>query len=669
MERLFFHKCRAVTRCTSRIYFFVLLLLLLPGFSSAQPPDASSSSGNRIASSHTTKDELLLFWDEKDLYVQSATRHEKPISQAAENITVITAKEIEEMNAHTVAEVLNRISGVFVDFSGHDFGSSSLLHIQGSEERHVLVMLDGIAWNAMNSGSAETITIPVRIIDRIEVIKGPASSAWGSSLGGVVNIITKNTGDARNPSGTLSASYGEARSQDESAEVSGKAGPVGYYLFAGRQESKGLRDDRDFRSYSLFSKVKIPLSKDVALGVAAGYSEPKGTLAVLPSYDLLNRGLFRAFFGTASLDAAISPELKLNVQFNTFKQKFNLNNSVLGMGLMGAAGDLYQDSVYDEKTTGVSGRLVWTRGAHTAVFGAEYSHGTLEQVLTAGPLLQSIGVPETMRTDPSINKWAVYANDTITFGRFTITPGIRHDHNNITGSFTSPSLGATYKLAEKTILRASVARGFTIPPLAFTSGGGLFLDPNPSLRPEKVWSYQGGVESGVCDYLWLKAAVFYHDMRDAIVPVAFGGGPPAYNDIFINEGKIRRQGVEVEAETVPVYNLSLKAGFAYVQKKPSLAPDTVVNYAYNIGIKYDDRKSFMAQLFGHYVWWGMSDVLQAKYDAFIWDLNIRKRIYSTEKTETELFLTGHNIFSGSQYTIGDVKNPGRWVEAGLRFKF
>jgi len=134
---------------------------------------------------------LRMFYREKDLVV-SPTRHPKPISQVAENITVVTAREIEEMNAHTVAEVLNRIPGLFINFNQgiESFGSTSLIHIQGSEQRHVLVVVDGVRWNFLSEGAAETNSIPVGIIERIEVIKGPASSAWGSSLGGVINIIT-----------------------------------------------------------------------------------------------------------------------------------------------------------------------------------------------------------------------------------------------------------------------------------------------------------------------------------------------------------------------------------------------------------------------------------------------------------------------------------------------
>lgn len=144
---------------------------------------------------------------------------------------MIKAQDIEAMNAHTVAEVLNRVPGLFINFN-QDFGANSLISIQDSEQRHVLVLVDGIPWSFLSEGSAETNSIPVGIIERIEIIKGPASSAWGASLGGVINILTKSAGDTKRPTGMVKASYGQGDTQDYSAQISGLAGPVGYYLFA-----------------------------------------------------------------------------------------------------------------------------------------------------------------------------------------------------------------------------------------------------------------------------------------------------------------------------------------------------------------------------------------------------------------------------------------------------
>jgi len=613
---------------------------------------------------------LQMFYKEKDLVV-SPTRHPKPISHVAENITVITAQEIADMNAHTVAEVLNRVPGLFINFSQGigSFGSSSLTHIQGSDQRHVLVLVDAVSWNFLASGAAETNSIPVGIIERIEVIKGPASSSWGSSLGGVVNIITKQAGSLEKPSGTISASYGKEKTQDYRAEVSGLTGPVGYYIFGGRQYSDGLLSSRDFDGHSLYSKFRIPLSDEVNLGLSMGYSEPEIGLGDYPSGDIRSTGESRTFFTTGSLNTSLTADLTVDLSFYRFEQKFDLTNNALGLGMSGSPGELYLDTIYDEGKTGGSGKLLWAHGMHTAVLGMDLEKGSLDQTIHAGSLLQSMGLPERTVTHPHIEKWALYVNDTIIIDRWSITPGIRHDHNSITGSFTSPSLGITYRLGEETIARASAARGFTIPPLSWTSGGALFLDPNPNLEPEKVSSYQAGIESAALRYLWIKATVFRHELEDALTIVPRGGGPPSFNDIYLNRGDIRRQGLELEAETIPIHNLSLLAGFAYLNFDPAKNEGSDKMYSYKPGLKYQSGKSFTAQLFGSYVWWDLDPSYKGSYDDFIWDLNLNKRICEHKKIAAKLFLTAHNLFNGSQHTFGDIKNPNRWVEAGIRINF
>lgn len=387
---------------------------------------------------------LRMFYREKDLIV-TATRHPKPISQVAENISVITAREIEEMNAHSVAEILNRIPGLFINFN-QDFGAASLLYIQGSDQRHVLVLVDGFPWNYLNSGHAETHSIPVEIIDRIEIIKGPASSAWGSSLGGVINIITKPAGDTKRPTGLASASFGERNTEDLRAEIAGQTDQIRYYLFAGKQDSNGLKDSRDFDTYSLYSKFKIPLSDEVKMGLTLGYSEPEILVGDFPTINITQSGDSRTFFATASLEAELTRDLTLNMSFHHFKQKTAITNNFLtGSPPLIAPGDLLLENIGDEKTTGARAKLMWEQGIQTAVLGLDFDHGELEQTIQAGSLLQAGGIPATTTTKPQIDKWAIYLNDTISLSRWTITPGLRYDRDSITGSFISPSLGVTYK--------------------------------------------------------------------------------------------------------------------------------------------------------------------------------------------------------------------------------
>ncbi|MEW6602623.1 MAG: TonB-dependent receptor plug domain-containing protein, partial [Nitrospirota bacterium] len=206
---------------TVRLSFFNTLIIL------------SSTLFSPAAASAQTEEEMkmLQMYFREDELVVSPTRTLKPISKVAENISVVTAEDIEAMNAHTVIEVLGRVPGVFIDLHTYDFGSDGDIYIQGSEGRHVLVLVDGLPWNFTGGGAAVTQTIPVRIIKRIEIIRGPASSSWGSALGGVINIITKDTKNSDGISGTVSASVGERDTHDVSAEVTSNPG-IGYYLYA-----------------------------------------------------------------------------------------------------------------------------------------------------------------------------------------------------------------------------------------------------------------------------------------------------------------------------------------------------------------------------------------------------------------------------------------------------
>ena len=618
--------------------FFILNILFFPTSAFAQ-----SEEEMRI---------LRMYFKEEELVI-APTRAPKSLSQVAENVTVITTKEIEGMNAHTVAEVLERVTGVFVEFLGHDFGSDANLYIQGSKERHVLVLLDGVPWNTLSEGRTVINSIPVRIIKRIEIIKGPASSSWGSSLGGVINIVTKDAGNNGKATGVVSASYGERNTQDYNAEISGKAGTVGYYLYAGRQDSDGLRNNRDFKNDNFYSKLDIPLSSDIKLMFTAAYSEPRiNHYGDIPNFYYNSTGIDRTFFITSFLSARFTQELRFEASFYTFKQKFILDEVYNGAP--------YKKSIFDDETRGGSGKLIWAHDIHTVVLGTDISRGHLDQTNI------DYWTEETSRMYPRISKWAVFANDTISIGKLSITPGIRHDHNNVSGDFTSPSLGATYSLAEHTILRASVAKGFTSPPLLFTTSGTSKLDPNPSLKPEKVWSYQAGIESWMADNLKANITIFHHEMEDELIKEKVTG---TSKKKYVNKGKTKRDGVEIDVETVSFYNISLKTGFAYVHKKFYLEEDTSEdNYAYNIIVKYDDSKSFSAQLAGNYTWWDL-EFTDTAYDTFIWDLNLNKKIYSAEKTSAEIFLTAHNIFNGSHYTYDKRKNPRRWMEAGLRLKF
>src|SRR4030042_1499228 len=91
------------------------------------------------------KNFLLMYFKEDELKVISATRSLMSINRVAENVTVVTAEDIELMNAHTLADVLNTVTGVQIDFRGGPPGGIGGFSIEGSDLRHVAVLIDGIS--------------------------------------------------------------------------------------------------------------------------------------------------------------------------------------------------------------------------------------------------------------------------------------------------------------------------------------------------------------------------------------------------------------------------------------------------------------------------------------------------------------------------------------------
>jgi len=588
---------------------------------------------------------LRMYYKEEELVV-TPTRYLKPISQVAENITIVTSQEIEAMNAHTVTDVLNTIPGIQMDIRGGP-GSGTNAHIQGSEFRHVLVMIDGVTLNNLSDSFADISAIPVQNIERIEIIKGPASSTWGSSLGGVINIITKSAGNSKKIEGTLSASYGERNTGDYRAEASGKIGDFGYYVYGGNLISDGFRPNTHFYENNIYTKLQWDITERAKLLFILGYN--KGNRGSGEFLDFSFRNDFEYLFSTLSLNYSITDTADFNLSLRTSRQ-----NAEHFLNQLGTGNELEMNTFYD-KGNGGSAKLTWMYGMHSMVLGADFDDGELESNAISG-----------RRQD--LEKWAIFANDTIVVNKFSFTPGIRYDHTNTNGDFLSPSLGITYKVTENTLLRTYVARGFSIPPLFNTFGTGFFSVPNPDLEVEKVWSYQAGIESTALRYFWFKTTLFRHDISDAIDNEELPDGTVQ----AINKGKQRRQGLELELKTIPVYNTSIFAGFAYVHAKDKDTGERLQNipeYTYDVGIQHDNNKSFRASLRGHYIWWNAETSLKGKYSSFIWDLDLMKRVYTKDKRTVEIFFTAHNIFNGSQYLQEPFKNPRRWIEGGIRLKF
>lgn len=633
---------------TSRTMFFnraALILFLISILSPFSTP--------AFAISEEEKSFLSMYFKEDEIQVISATRSLKSISRVAENVEVVIHEDIELMNAHTLADVLNTINGVQVYFSGGGPGSVGLAQIQGSRIDHVVILLDGVGINDISGGFADASLVPVQMIEKVEVIKGPASSVWGSSLGGVINVITRAPSE-NGLHGMVSGSYGERNTGDFRAELSGKANRVGYYLYAGRLQTDGLRTHDSNSRNNIYSKLSYDFSKDTTATFTLFYNKAENDQGDFEAEGIRLESKDEVMLSTLAVSSRLSDTLSIDVSARAAQKLSSGTFEDL------TTGTVYPSGIHDNRY-GASVKADFRQGVHSIVFGGDYDLLTTKAAFL-GP----------DRIDQ--NRTALFVNDTITLGKAAITPGLRFDDVEVKGTSLktkelSPSLGVSCEIADKTILRGYVGRGFNIPGITNLVADDIFFVKNPDLKLEKVWSYQAGVETGALKYLWVKVSGFRHDIRDAITREDISVPDGTWTNV--NKDRVRRQGVELAARTLPVNNFTLYAAASFIRTE-DLETDEVLRgnpeQTYDIGLQYD-KKSFRALLKGRYIWWNSVAEDNAKYSSFIFDLNAIKTVYTGRLYTAEAFLTIHNLFDGSQYWLENYRNAGRWIEAGLRMKF
>lgn len=173
---------------------------------------------------------------EIDTIVVTATRQAQRVSELLSDVTVIDREEIRKAGpAATVTDLLARQPGVEVESRGGPGTDTSVL-LRGANGGHTLVLVDGLRVSSATLGAATWGYLPLSQVDRIEILRGPASSLYGAdAIGGVIQIFTRRGQGA--PSFAAEAGYGSWNTQALKAGVSGSVGAVSYSLQAADQRS------------------------------------------------------------------------------------------------------------------------------------------------------------------------------------------------------------------------------------------------------------------------------------------------------------------------------------------------------------------------------------------------------------------------------------------------
>ncbi|MFP2770236.1 TonB-dependent receptor domain-containing protein [Oceanisphaera sp. KMM 10153] len=532
--------------------------------------------------------------------VVTAAGFEQNIAEAPASISVISREELEKKAYTDITDAVSNIPGVYVTGGG----KAQDISIRGMAPAYTLYLVDGkpvSAGRAVNTngsdGGKQIALPPISMIERVEVIRGPMSSLYGSeAMGGVINIITRKTEGAW--SGTISTDYTKSFN-----DVSNDAQQVN--LFAGGALIPGLLGAQVNGSWQGTDESDFVGGDDSAASTPDSTRKKGGVKLILTPDDANEIGLS---YDTASLDATTTPGK--SVALTATGSETTYHKDVYQLSHDGRYGDLQLSSYVQHD---VSERVQdLTKREEVTILNTQGSYFWNEHVLTLGGQykfedftdetngLLSSNVPGAVA---QVDRWiaALYAEAEWSLtDDLNLTTGLRYDDDELFGGHLSPRVYATYHLTPAWTLKGGVSTGYKQPGLAEatagfgrgTGGGGspaphprALIIGNPDLQPEKSTSYEAGFvyqsqELGLNSSLM----VFRTEFKDKIAEDRFcepGGdrNDPATwqcpfegnNYLFLSTRKniddALMQGIELSLDYDLTRDLRLSSSYTYTESE------------------------------------------------------------------------------------------------------
>ncbi|MFH7587726.1 TonB-dependent receptor domain-containing protein [Oceanimonas smirnovii] len=535
-----------------------------------------------------------------DTVVVTAAGFEQNIADAPASISVITREELEKKAYTDITDAVKNIPGVYVTGGG----KAQDISIRGMAPAYTLYLVDGkpvSAGRAVNTngsdGGKQIALPPISMIERVEVIRGPMSSLYGSeAMGGVINIITRKTEGTW--SGTISTDYTKSFN-----DVSNDAQQVN--LFAGGALIPGLLGARVNGSWQGTDESDFVGGGDSAASTPDSTRKKGGVKLILTPDDANEIGLS---YDTASLDATTTPGK--SVALTASGSETTYHKDVYQLSHDGRYGDLQlssyvqhdvservQDKTKREEVTilNTQGSYFWNE--HVLTLGGQYK---FEDFTDETNGLLSSNVPGAVA---QVDRWitALYAEAEWSLtDELNLTTGLRYDDDELFGGHLSPRVYATYHLTPEWTLKGGVSTGYKQPGLAEatagfgrgTGGGGspaahprALIIGNPDLQPETSTSYEAGfVYQSQDSGLNASLMVFHTKFKDKIAEDRFcapGGDrndPSTWqcayegnNYLFLSTRKniddAVMQGVELSLDHDLTQDLRLSSSYTYTESE------------------------------------------------------------------------------------------------------
>ena len=500
-----------------------------------------------------------------DTVVVTASGYEQLIKEAPASISVVTREELEKKAYSNLHDALRDVPGVILTPSDNN---SNDIALRGMGANYTLILVDGKRTNSRetqtngSTGTDQSWIPPLEAIERIEVVRGPMSSLYGSdAMGGVINVITRKV--AKEWHGSLRA---DATLQERS--TSGNAYQSNFYLsgpikedllglsiygnYTQREEDRIYQGYNDYDNRAINVKLALTPNKDhdviLELGTAKQHFTSTPGMTLLPTEALSDRRFERESYslqhkgrwGWATSDTYVQQEETRNIA-----RDMTIKNTVFNSSW----------------TLPLGQRNLLTTGVY-------YSEQDLKDTTTNT-------LPGSSRNTADRSQYAVFAeNEWRLRDDFALTGGLRYDHDSQAGGHVSPRLYGVWTVDPRWTVKGGVSSGFRAPSLRQTLGDwgqssrGGNIYGNPDLKPETSLTKEIGLLFDAGNGTTAGLTLFDNDFKDKITriacptcgPLNSSGRVPTTN---VNVDKAITRGIEATLGTQLTQNLGLTSSYTF----------------------------------------------------------------------------------------------------------
>ncbi|MGB9500043.1 MAG: TonB-dependent receptor plug domain-containing protein [Dissulfuribacterales bacterium] len=550
--------------------------------------------------------------------VVTATKTPKTLKNVPATVTIIGPEEIENIPARTVGDLLADLPGVQAyEPQGVGVVTPQKVRMRGiGFPGHTLIMLDGQPMNNSFTDFTYLSLIPIRAVERVEVIRGPFSALYGSSAdGGVINIITKDGGKK-----TYVETFGQA-GDFERYDYGADAGIVGDSFSLGMfydhkkvdnyllYDDKGLDDrNREHKHDRFHARLTGNLGSDTTYSFSGGVIDGKTDFGISDNLGINNHMDLESDYLNLGVTSYISSKLELMGHVNWLGREDNYYGETLENVTSPPFGPPiptfnYKSSKNHTKNdcyrTDVSANYSFTRD-QILTLGSEVVYKEVKKTVidrNTGALMEVQGRPGE-KLDKDDTTYSFYAqHDAIFADKFEFVLGCRYDHFESYGNEFSPKGTVRWHYHKDGNLKFSVGKGFKAPSLSDLYSTPWSIAPfivymgDENLEAEKMISYELSLEQYALDNRFFFRISPYYSKADDFITHIRESDPYNPGGLIMrpeNVDKVKIKGVDVECSWRVINFLTLFTNYNYNETRNDRTDkilDGYSRYNYTLGAR------------------------------------------------------------------------------------